>query len=45
MRKRNVDIKQEIETPVLGFGVVLLSMLFLLIVLWGLIVAVRVVLG
>lgn len=45
MRKRNVDIRQAIETPLLGFGVVLLSLLCFLLLLWVLIIIVRIVLG
>ena len=36
MRKRNKDIRQAIETPLLGYSVVLL---------WALIILVRIVLG
>ena len=45
MRKRKQDIRQAIETPTLGFGVVLLALLCLLLLLWALIIVVRVVLG
>lgn len=45
MRKRNVDIRQTIEAPLLGFGVVLLSLVCFLLLLWALIVIVRIVLG
>ena len=45
MRKRNVDIRQAIEAPLLGFGVVLLSLICFLLLLWALIVIVRIVLG
>lgn len=45
MRKRNRDIRQVIETPLLGYGVLLLSLLCFLLVLWTLIVLVRIVLG
>ena len=43
MRKRNKDIRQAIETPLLGYSVVLLSCFLLL--LWALIILVRIVLG
>ena len=45
MRKRNVDIRQIIETPLLGYGVVLLSLACFLLLLWPLIILVRIVLG
>lgn len=46
MRKKpQQDIRQTIETPLLGFGIVLLSLGCLLLALWALIVVVRVVLG
>lgn len=45
MRKRNVDIRQTIETPLLGFGVVLLFLASFLLLLWALIIVVRIVLG
>lgn len=45
MRKRNQDIRQAIETPLLGFGVMLLALLCFMLMLWALIIIVRVVLG
>ena len=45
MRKRNVDMRQMIETPLLGFGVVLLSWSSFLLMLWTLIIIVRIGLG
>lgn len=45
MRKRNVDMRQMIEAPLLGFGVVLLSLSCFLLMLWTLIIIVRIVLG
>lgn len=45
MRKRNQDIRQIIETPLLGFGVMLLALLCFMLMLWALIIVVRVVLG
>ena len=45
MRKRPQDIRQMLETPLTGFGIVLLSLVCFLILLWTLIVLVRVVLG
>ncbi|MBU5405376.1 hypothetical protein KQI08_05495 [Paraeggerthella hongkongensis] len=44
MRKRKQDIRQAIETPALGFGVVMLALLCFLLALWTLIIVVRVVL-
>lgn len=45
MRKRTQNIKQALEAPLLGFGVVLLSLACFLIMLWCLIIVVRIVLG
>ena len=45
MRKKNQDIRQSIETPLLGFSVMLLALLCFLLMLWALIIVVRVVLG
>lgn len=45
MRKRNKDIRQVIETPLLGYSVVLLSLSSFLLLLWALIILVRIVLG
>ena len=45
MRKRPQNIRQTFETPLMGFGIVLLSLACFLIMLWVLIVIVRVVLG
>ena len=45
MRKRNNDIRQVIETPLLGYSVVLLSLSCFLLLLWSLIILVRIVLG
>lgn len=45
MRKRNKDIRQVIETPLLGYSVVLLSLSCSLLLLWALIILVRIVLG
>lgn len=45
MRKRTMDIRQAIETPLLGYGVVLLFLLAFMMLLWVLIVIVRVVAG
>ena len=45
MRKRNKDIRQAIETPLLGYSVVLLSLSCFLLLLWALIILVRIVLG
>lgn len=45
MRKRNVDIRQAIETPLLGYGVVLLFLLAFMVLLWVLIILVRIVVG
>ena len=45
MRKRKQDIRQAIETPALGFGVVMLALLCFMLMLWALIVVVRVVMG
>ena len=45
MRKRNQDIRQTIETPLLGFGVMLLALMCFMLMLWALIIVVRVVLG
>ena len=44
MRKRNKDIRQAIETPLLGYSVVLLSLSCFLLLLWALIILVRIVL-
>lgn len=41
MRKRNKDIRQAIETPLLGYSVVLLSLSCFLLLLWALIILVR----
>ena len=45
MRKRPRNIRQTVETPLMGFGIVLLSLVCFLILLWALIILVRVVLG
>ncbi|WP_204217344.1 hypothetical protein [Gordonibacter sp. An230] len=45
MRKRPQNIRQILETPLMGFGIVLLSLVCFLILLWVLIILVRVVLG
>lgn len=45
MQKRTQNIRQTIEAPLLGFGVVMLALACFLIMLWVLIVIVRVVLG
>lgn len=45
MRKRSPHIRQSLETPFLGYGVVLLALACLLIFLWSLIIVVRIVLG
>ena len=45
MRKRNLASRQIIETPRLGYGVVLLSLACFLLLLWTLIILVRIVLG
>ncbi|WP_191382908.1 hypothetical protein [Rubneribacter badeniensis] len=45
MRKRPQNIRQTFETPLMGFGIVLLSLVCFLILLWTLIILVRVVLG
>ena len=45
MRKRNKDIRQAIETPLLGYSVVLLSLSCGMLQLWPLIVVERIVLG
>ena len=44
MRKRPQNIRQTVETPLMGFGIVLLSLVCFLILLWTLIILVRVVL-
>ena len=43
--RRKLDIRQRIETPLHGLGVVLLFVVCLLLFLWALIIVVRVVLG
>ena len=43
--QRNKDIRQVIETPLLGYSVVLLSLSCFLLLLWALIILVRIVLG
>ena len=43
--RSKLDIRQRIATPLHGLGVVLLSTVCLLLVLWMLIIAVRVVVG
>ena len=43
--RNKLDIRQRIATPLHGLGVVLLSIVCLLLLLWALIIAVRVVLG
>lgn len=45
MRKKKPNIRQSVETPLLGFGVVLLFLACLLLLLWALIVVVRIVAG
>lgn len=45
MRNQKPDIRQQIETPLLGFGVVILALLCFLLLLWVLIVGVRFVMG
>ena len=45
MRTRKPDIRQNLQTRVLGISVILLFILCLLVVLWVLIIAVRFVLG
>ncbi|BAK45856.1 hypothetical protein [Eggerthella sp. YY7918] len=45
MPKRKQNIRQAIETPLLGFIVIILALMCLLLLLAGLIVAVRVVMG
>ena len=43
--KRTRTIRQVIETPLLGYSVVLLSLSCFLLLLWALIILVRIVLG
>ena len=43
--RRKADIRATLETPVMGFAIVLLSIVCFLILLWILIAAVRVVMG
>lgn len=45
MRTKRPHIRQSLATPLIGFGVVLLSLLCFLLLLWALIIIVRVVLG
>lgn len=45
MRKTKSNIRQIVETPLLGFGIVLLFLSCFLLLLWTLIVIVRVVAG
>ena len=45
MRKRNKDIRQVIETPLLGYSVVLLSLACFMFLLWALILLVRILRG
>ena len=45
MRKRNQNIRQAIETPLLGFGVVLLALVCFLLLLAALIIVTRIVVG
>ncbi len=43
--RNKLDIRQRIATPLHGLGVVMLSIICLLLLLWALIIVVRVVLG
>lgn len=43
--RNKLDIRQRIATPLHGLGIVLLSIICLLLLLWALIIVVRVVLG
>lgn len=45
MRKKPQNIRQALETPLLGYGIVLLSLGCFLLALWALVILVRVVLG
>lgn len=45
MRKRNQNIRQTIETPLLGFGVILLTLICFLLLLGALIIVTRLVVG
>ena len=45
MRKRKQDIRQAIETPLLGFGVILLALVCFLLLLAVLIIVTRIVVG
>ncbi|WP_172623450.1 hypothetical protein [Arabiibacter massiliensis] len=45
MRKKPQNIRQSLEAPLMGFGIVLLSLGCFLLALWALIIIVRVVLG
>lgn len=45
MRTSKPSIRHSITTPLIGFGVVLLSLMCFLLLLWTLIIVVRVVLG
>ncbi|MFR1641062.1 MAG: hypothetical protein ACLSVD_19155 [Eggerthellaceae bacterium] len=45
MRKRNQNIRQAIETPLLGFGVILLALVCFLLLLAALIIVTRIVVG
>lgn len=45
MRKTRPHIPLDAKTPLLGYGVVFLSIICFLLLLWALIILVRVVLG